>query len=103
MVDRLFFRRLKMKVRGCSTLEMQLIRNIGIEKGYDKCIIRRKMFEFVYTYIFFNGLRDYYENTQNSKRREFKNLFCTFITFNTIKYVWNDFKTIDKLFKKDQR
>lgn len=32
MVDRLFFRRLKMKIRGCSTLEMQLIRNIGIEK-----------------------------------------------------------------------
>ena len=99
-----FFRRLKMKIRGCSTLEMQLIRNIGIEKGYDKCIIRRKMFEFVYTYIFFNGLRDYYENTQNSKRREFKK-FILYVYLHSIRLnmFGNDFKTIDKLFKKDQR
>lgn len=91
-----FFRRLKMKIRGCSTLEMQLIRNIGIEKGYDKCIIRRKMFEFVYTYIFFNGLRDYYENTQNSKRREFKK-FILYVYLHSIRLnmFGNDFKTID--------
>lgn len=33
-------------IRGYSTLEMQLIRNIGLRTGYN-CVIRRKIFEFV--------------------------------------------------------
>lgn len=93
------FGRLKSKIRGCSTLEMQLIRNIGIEKGYDKCVIRRKIFEFFYTYLFFNGLKKYYENTQNNKRKEFKK-FILYVYLHTIKVSigGNEFKSIDKLF-----
>ena len=93
MVDRLFFSSIKN--------EDSRMFYFGNEKGYDKCIIRRKMFEFVYTYIFFNGLRDYYENTQNSKRREFKK-FILYVYLHSIRLnmFGNDFKTIDKLFKK---
>lgn len=94
-----FFHRLKSKIRGCSTLEMQLIRCIGIEKGYDKCVVRRKFFEFFYTYLFFNGLKNYYENTQNNKRREFKK-FILYVYLHSIRInmFGNEFKSIDKLF-----
>lgn len=98
-----FFGRLKSKIRGCSTLEMQLIRNIGIEKGYSKCVIRRKIFEFIYTYLFFNGLKDYYENTRNNKRREFKK-FILYVYLHSIKLniYGNEFKAINKLFEQEK-
>ena len=97
------FHRLKRKIRGCSTLEMQLLRNIGIEKGYDKCVIRRKFFEFFYTYLFFNGLKSYYDNTQNNKRKEFKK-FILYIYLHSIKLnmFGNEFKSIDMLFEQDR-
>lgn len=98
-----FFGRLKSKIRGCSTLEMQLIRNIGIEKGYSKCVIRRKIFEFIYTYLFFYGLKDYYENTRNNKRREFKK-FILYVYLHSIKLniYGNEFKAINKLFEQEK-
>lgn len=40
--------------RGHSTLEMQIIRQHGIRNGYNKCIIRRKVFEILYSHIVFN-------------------------------------------------
>lgn len=97
------FKRLVRKIRGCSTLEMQLIRNIGIEKGYDKCIIKRKVFEFLYTYLFFSGLKKYYENTRNTKRKEFKK-FILYVYLHSIKLslFGNDFQAINKLFEQEQ-
>lgn len=97
------FRRVNRKIRGCSTLEMQLIRNIGIEKGYDKCVIRRKFFEFFYTYLFFNGLKSYYENTQNNKRKNFKE-FILYVYLHSIKLSMygNDFKSINMLFEQER-
>lgn len=98
-----FFRRINRKIRGCSTLEMQLIRNIGIEKGYDKCVIRRKIYEFFYTYLFFNGLKSYYENTSNNKRKEFKK-YILYVYLHSIRLSMfgNEFKSIDKLFEQDK-
>lgn len=98
-----FFQRVKKKIRGCSTLEMQLIRNIGIKKGYKKCVIRRKIYEFFYTYLFFNGLKSYYENTQNNKKKEFKK-FILYVYLHSIKLslFGNEFKTIDKLFVSEK-
>lgn len=93
------FTRLRRKIRGCSTLEMQLIRNIGIEKGYDKCVFRRKIFEFVYTYLFFNGLKQYYAITQNAKRMRFKE-FILYVYLHSIrlKMFGSEFKSIAALF-----
>lgn len=62
----------KGKIRGCSTLEMQLIRQIGIQKGYEKCVIRRKAFEIIYSYIFFSGLKAYYKESNCAKHSQFK-------------------------------
>ena len=43
--------------RGYSTIEMQWIRNVGIETGYEK-VYRRKMFELIYSNIFFKSLQE---------------------------------------------
>ncbi|MCM1259204.1 MAG: hypothetical protein NC307_15350 [Roseburia sp.] len=62
--------------RGYATLEMQLIRNIGIERGYekDKHIIRRKIFEVIYSYIFFDGLKHHYGIIRKGDREHFKKM-----------------------------
>ena len=43
--------------RGYSTIEMQWIRNAGIEVGYDK-VYRRKIYELIYSNIFFKSLKE---------------------------------------------
>lgn len=43
--------------RGYGTIEMQLIRTIGIERGYDNCTVRRKIYEIVYSNMIFNSKR----------------------------------------------
>lgn len=62
--------------RGYATLEMQLIRNIGIERGYekDKYMVRRKIFEVIYSYIFFSGLKSHYGVIRMGGREHFKKM-----------------------------
>ena len=53
--------------RGYSTLEMQLIRTLAIDRGWN-CVIRRKFYEIFYSPIFFSSYYDrfytyYYRNT----------------------------------------
>lgn len=43
--------------RGYGTIEMQLIRNIGVLRGYEQCKIRRKFFEILYSNMIFNSYR----------------------------------------------
>jgi len=59
------------RIRGGATLEMQLIRQISIEEGY-RCVVRRKVFEFVATFVFFSQLKRYYERYDVEKRKYFK-------------------------------
>lgn len=41
--------------RGYGTIEMQLIRSVGVLHGYDQCKIRRKFFEVIYSTLIFNS------------------------------------------------
>ena len=41
--------------RGYGTIEMQLIRTIGIKNGYERCKIRRKLYEILYTPMIINS------------------------------------------------
>lgn len=41
--------------RGYGTIEMQLIRSVGVLHGYDRCKIRRKFFEIIYSTLIFNS------------------------------------------------
>ena len=68
---RYYFKAAIRTIRGCSTLEMQLLRQIGLESGYT-CVGRRKVFEYVYTYLFFGGLRRHYEANVVQKKDNFK-------------------------------
>lgn len=54
--------------RGYGTIEMQLIRNIGVKRGYDTCVLRRKAFEVVYSTLIFNGYRRQFSNWSDSVR-----------------------------------
>ncbi len=47
-------------LRGYSTIEMQLLRTVSIEEGYDY-VIRRKVFEIVYAKVFLKNLKKYFE------------------------------------------
>lgn len=73
---------IKRRIRGCSTLEMQFMRVKGLELGYN-CTVRRKFFEFIYSYLFFSGLKRYYQHTVTSKEKYFKE-FILFVYIHTI-------------------
>lgn len=60
------------KMRGFSTLEMQYIRTIGVETGKDEFKFRRKIFEIIYTKIFFCSVRNYYKRNKYTKEKNFK-------------------------------
>jgi len=47
--------------RGYSTPEMQLLRTIGVLRGYDKYKIQRKIFEILYSKIVFSSLKEYHK------------------------------------------
>ncbi|EAG2076467.1 hypothetical protein BCR83_14430, partial [Listeria monocytogenes] len=74
-----FIKRSK-NIRGYSTLEMQLIRMLFIEAGYNKKIVR-KIFELVYTKIFLQSLKNFYEANVYEHRSEYKK-YLLFIYFN---------------------
>lgn len=50
-------KKLKKHIRGYSTIEMQIIRTLGIEYGFEKHILCRKWYEIIYSKLFFTSLR----------------------------------------------
>lgn len=94
------FRGFLRRVRGCSTLEMQFMRVKGLESGYN-CVIRRKIFEFVYSYLFFSGLRRYYEQTVTQKKNYFKE-FILYVYIQVIPLEFNgvSFAGIARIFQE---
>lgn len=53
------FKKLKKYIRGYSTIEMQIIRTVGVKSGYSEHIICRKIYEILYSKMFFKNLRKY--------------------------------------------
>lgn len=70
-------------IRGYSTLEMQLMRNIGLINGYN-CVLRRKIFEFTYTNIFLTSLKSYFYDNFYSNRGHYKE-YLLWLYFHTVK------------------
>lgn len=70
-------------VRGYSTIEMQLIRNIGLRTGYN-CVMRRKVFEFVYTKIFFCSLKQFFIDNYYNNRQHYKE-YLLWLYFRVVK------------------
>ena len=72
----------KIFCRGYSTIEMQLIRTLGVKSGYEKCVIKRKIFEVVFAHLIFNSLFNYYNFNRESVER-----YKIWILLNYINYV----------------
>lgn len=76
--------------RGYSTIPMQLIRSLGIKSGYN-CKYRRKVFEFIYSRMFFQGIKKMLENNQVVKREHFKE-YLLYIYFHKVNTFLGDAK-----------
>ena len=68
--------------RGYSTLPMQLIRSLGIQRGYN-CKYRRKIFEIIYSRIFFKGIERMLDEDQVAQRQNFKT-YLLYIYFHKV-------------------
>ncbi|EHV5203233.1 transglycosylase domain-containing protein, partial [Listeria monocytogenes] len=96
-----FIKRSK-NIRGYSTLEMQLIRMLFIEAGYNKKIVR-KIFELVYTKIFLQSLKNFYEANVYEHRSEYKK-YLLFIYFNNTntKIAGKSFQSMKNVFPEKE-
>lgn len=69
--------------RGYSTLEMQLIRTLAIERGWD-CVVRRKFYEIFYSMIFFSSYYDKYDTYYYRNTRKFR-MYLLYVYCHTVK------------------
>lgn len=76
--------------RGYSTLPMQLIRSLGIKRGYNYKY-RRKIFEFLYSRIFFDGIKRMLEEDKVANRKYIKQYFL-YIYFHKVNTFLGDAK-----------
>lgn len=95
-------------LRGFSTIEMQLLRTTAICEGYHSKPRTRKIFELIYTPIFFKGLKNYFRRNYKIVSNEyFRNyilaeyiyfapIFVNGKMFNNMLELW-DVKTVKNL------
>lgn len=69
--------------RGYSTIPMQIIRSLGIERGYD-CKIRRKIYELLYPKMFFDGMKREMDVVRAENRYKFEE-YLLYIYFHVTK------------------
>lgn len=69
--------------RGYSTPEMQLLRTVGILRGYDKYKIQRKIFEVLYSKIIFASLKEYHEANTYLKLNHYRH-YLLYVYFQTV-------------------
>lgn len=68
--------------RGYSTIPMQLIRSLGIQRGYNYTV-RRKIYELLYSRMFFEGMRRMFLSDRVSQRGYFKE-YLLYIYFHQV-------------------
>lgn len=92
--------------RGYGTIEMQLIRTVGVKNGYEKCRIKRKIFEIVYATILFNSYVSNYRDNMYSKGEKVDywilNNYISHVPIlvDTIQIFPDDKTTIEKVYGK---
>lgn len=70
-------------IRGYSTPEMQLLRTVGILRGYDKYKIKRKIFEVLYSKIIFSSLKRYHEANTYLTLNHYRH-YLLYVYFQTV-------------------
>lgn len=68
--------------RGYSTIPMQLIRSLGVKRGYNYKY-RRKIFEFLYSRMFFEGVKRMLNEDQVAQRENIKD-YILYIYFHKV-------------------
>lgn len=82
MAGNQFVRNVFDETRGYSTIPMQLIRSLGIKRGYNYKY-RRKIFEIIYSGIFFKGIERMLKEDQVAQRQYFKE-YLLYIYFHKV-------------------
>lgn len=77
--------------RGYSTPEMQLLRTIGIVRGYEKHKIQRKVFEVIYSKIIFSSLKEYHQANTYLAMSHYRHYLLS-VYFQTVMTKINDIK-----------
>ena len=93
-------KKIKSLFRGFSTIEVQLFRSIGINTGYEKTFIR-KTTEFIYTPIFFKGLKELYkQNYSTVSDEKYKDyLIKCYLNWALVRFNEKKYKNIYSLFE----
>lgn len=92
--------------RGYGTIEMQLIRTIGIAFGSYSCRVRRKIYELIYSNMIFNSYIQNYGQDSPVRKHVKEWIIQNYINNVSVKfgeraYYPKDKSTIEELFKKD--
>ena len=77
-----FIRNIFNESRGYSTIPMQLVRSLGIKRGYNYKY-RRKIFEILYSRMFFKGIERMLNEDQVAQRQCFKK-YLLYIYFHKV-------------------
>lgn len=88
------------RLRGYSTIEMQLIRTLGVNTGYGK-VFKRKIYEIIYSKIFFKSYRKYCKTNKYRVSCNYKDylMYCYIFlapikinkkTYSNMLEVWNE-------------
>lgn len=86
-------------VRGYSTPEMQLLRTLGVQRGYERYKVRRKFYEIIYSKIIFDSLLRYYrENTYKGLENFRYYLLEIYISKVPVRINGKKYNTMESLF-----
>lgn len=92
-------RNIKKLIRGYSTIEMQLVRTLAVTSGYDNSIFQRKIYEWIYSYLFFKSLKKNYIYFKYNNVKEYKNyLLYLYLKVAPVKINGFKYDNIDKLY-----
>jgi len=89
-VGKKFVKNVLKEDRGYSTIPMQLIRTLGVKRGYNYKY-RRKIFEFLYSRMFFNGVKRMLREDQVAQRENIKKYYL-YIYFHKVNTFLGDAK-----------
>lgn len=90
-------------LRGYSTIEMQLIRTLAVKDGYTTHTYQRKIYEFAYSTIFFDSLKNYYRYHEYNNLYEFKYyIIYLYIMIAPIRINGKNYDNIRKLYNKEE-
>ena len=92
--------------RGHSTIEAQLVRSIGLETGFTRDnlinLIKRKIYEVIYTKIIFSSLEVYYKKHYYANKNRMKDyLLYLYVSTALVRHNDKSYHGLKELFNKE--